>query len=143
MPLSFHTDPGLWLKPHTPWDRDSSGSRHLPQAHRQHGLQQLFDILLDAWPHGSGQHADAGEHCGIHLHSLLSPAENPRVASLDIMAFCDVLPQNHRGARRAGYPSSVTPCGCAGDLVGPITLPSLWTCIFTTNVQQMAVKSPE
>ena len=117
MPRSFNTDPGLWLKPHTTRAGDSSGSRHPPQSHRQHGLQQLLDVLLDARPHRSGQHADAGEHCGIHLHCLLSPAENQRVASLDITPFCDTLPQNYLGARRAGYPGGATPCGCAGYLL--------------------------
>lgn len=46
-----------------------------PQSNCQHGLQQLFDVLLDGRAHSPGQHADAGEHRGIHLHSLLSPAQ--------------------------------------------------------------------
>lgn len=66
---------------------------HPPQPHRQHGLQQLLDILLDAWPHGSSQHADAGEDCGVYLYCLLSPAENQRAASLDTMTLSDAPPQ--------------------------------------------------
>lgn len=49
----------------------------LPQAHSQHRFQKLFDVLLDTGSHGSCQHTNAGEDCGINLHRLLPPGKEP------------------------------------------------------------------
>lgn len=49
----------------------------LPQAHSQHRFQKLFDVLLDTGSHGSCQHTNAGEDCGINLHRLLPPGKGP------------------------------------------------------------------
>lgn len=48
----------------------------IPEAHSQHGLQQLLDVWLDAWTHSSGKHADTCEHSGVHLDGLLPPAHD-------------------------------------------------------------------
>ena len=45
----------------------------LPETHGQHGLQQLLDVGLDAGAKRPGQHADAREHRGVHLHGFLPP----------------------------------------------------------------------
>lgn len=132
---------GLWLKPHTNWDRDSSGSGTCLRPTASMGSSSS---LMSCWMPGPMARASML----MQVNTVASTCtfcllqKNPSVTSLDIMAFCDVLPQITSGAGRQVAQTGPPHVGVQVTW-GPITLPSLRTCRFTTNVQQMAVKSPD